>query len=233
MEMTASQFDELVAYTLRVELLNGKVLIYRIDTENKQYLINKLGTHSEGYEGNSSLPFLWFETSLKRQVIINAKEIGRITFCFDYLKPDEISNAYYDNFEVVQKDTLLVPKESVEGETRLYVLDEEYLPQAIVYHKGKPPEDNFDKNPLLYDSLDEGCLGLFMLELDGEIPFRQFVNLIDNDGEETFISLQQIILMEFDSNLLYDKEPDEAIEEGDSPEDDFPGDDFEEDNFKE
>ncbi len=219
MEITTAQFDGLVAYTLRVELFNGKVLVYGIDTPNKQYLINKLAAYSEGDEMNRSFPFLWFEISLKRHVIINTEHILRITFCFDYLQQLENPNAYYDNFKVVEKDTLLVSKESAEGDTRLYVLEEEYLPQAIIYHKGKSPEDNYDTNPLLYDSLSEGCLGLLTLELDGEIPLRQFINFIDNDGEETFISLQQIILMEFDAKLLYENNPDEMIEESDVDED--------------
>ncbi len=85
---------------------------------------------------------------------------------------------------------------------------------------------------MLYDSLSEGCLDLFYLELDEEIPLRHFINLIDNDGEETFISLQQIILMEFDSKLLYNNEGDEEPAQGDASPNDFPGDDFEEDNWK-
>ena len=60
-----------MAYTLRVELLNGKVLIYTIDTENKEYLMNKFRGYSEGDESKDSLQFLYFETSLKRQVVIN------------------------------------------------------------------------------------------------------------------------------------------------------------------
>src|SRR5665647_322255 len=203
MQITASQLDQLFVYSLRVELLNGKVLIYRIDTENKQYLINKLGTISEGYEENKILQFLFFETSLSRQVIINTKEIIRITFLVDYIQPLENSNAYYDNFGVVEKDTSLVPKETEEGDTRLYVLDEEYLPQAMIYHKGKSSVDKYYTNPLLYISLNKGCLDTFNLELDGLIPLRQFINLIDDDGEESFIPIQQIIVMEFDSCLLY------------------------------
>ncbi|MEP7232092.1 MAG: hypothetical protein ABI691_17650 [Ginsengibacter sp.] len=228
MEITAAQFDKLVAYTLRVEMINGKVFIYRIDTENKEYLMNKLGGRSEGDEAKDNLQFLYFETSLRRYVIINTAEIVRVTFCFDFLEQIENANAYYDNFKVVEKDTSLVAKESADGDTSLYVLEDEYLPQAIIYHKGTSPEDNYDANPLLYDSLSEGCLGLFMLELDDEIPLRQFINLIDNDGEETFISLEQIILMEFESKLLYENNPEEIIEEDEFNEDDFPGENFEE-----
>jgi hypothetical protein len=45
---------------------------------------------------------------------------------------------------------------------------------------------------------------LFNLELDGILPFRQFINLTDNDEEETFIPLEQIIVMEFYCNLIYE-----------------------------
>jgi len=46
--MNESEFDKLVVYTLRVELLNGKVLLYRIDTESKNYLIARLRANSDG-----------------------------------------------------------------------------------------------------------------------------------------------------------------------------------------
>jgi hypothetical protein len=211
MPITETQFNQLVIYSLRIELQNGRVLIYRINPEHRKYLINKLSAHSEGFEENSHIGYLWFETSLSRQVVVNIKEMIRVTFLIDYSNPDDF-NAYYDNFEVVEKDTSIVTKETAEGDTRLYVLDEEYLPQAIVYHKGKSPEDNFDVNPLLYFSLNEGCLGTFALELDDEIPMRQFMNLTDNDGEESFIPLHQIIVMEFDKDLLYDSEKEMALE---------------------
>ena len=44
---------------------------------------------------------------------------------------------------------------------------------------------------------------------------RQFINLIDGDGEETFITFGQIIVMEFDSNLIFvaDEEDKEELEE--------------------
>jgi hypothetical protein len=208
-----SQFDEQIAYTLRVELQNGRILIYRIDSENKQYLLNKLRTNSEGSEDNPVIEFLWFETFLNRHVIINAKEVVRITFCFDYLEQIENTNAYYDNFEVVEKDTSLVSQETEEGESRMYVLEEAYLPQAIIYLKGNTLEEDFTGNPQLFYSLDNGCLGVFFLELDNELPLRQFLNLIDNDGEECFIPLQQIIVMEFEGNLFYNDEQDEEMEE--------------------
>jgi hypothetical protein len=197
------QFDDLVAYTLRIELLNGRVLIYRIDAENRQYLLNKLQMNAEGAEENEKIEFLWFETFFNRHVIINVKEVGRITFCFDYLAHIEDAKAYYDNFEVVEKDTSLISKETEEGESRMYVLEEAFLPQAIIYLKGIKSEDNYIPNPQLFYSLDNGCLGIFQLELDGEVPLRQFINFVDDDGEECFIPLNQVMVMEFDGGLFY------------------------------
>lgn len=214
MSPTASRFEELISYSLRVELLNGKVLIYRLDTENRNFLINKLGKNSEGDEENKNIPFLWFETSFKRHVIINTGEILRVTFLLDYEQPGNEADGYFDNFEVVEKDTSLLPKATADGDTRLYVTKEEYLPQVMIYHKGKLSVDNYYTNPLQYLSLEEGCLELFYAELDGLIPLRQFINLRDNDGEESFIPLQQVIVMEFDNNLLYDSEGEEEFESG-------------------
>jgi hypothetical protein len=201
--MKESEFDKLVSYTLRVELLHGKVLLYSIDTENKHYLMNKLRVNSEGEEGNDLLHFLWFETSLNRMVLINTKVIARITFCFDYAEYIVNPKEYRDNFNVVEKDTLIEEKKTNEGEARLYFLEEQYLPQAIVYHSGKAPDDNYNDNPLLYSELSSGCLTSFDLELEGDLPFRQFLALIDNDGEESFIPLEHVVVMEFDKNLIY------------------------------
>lgn len=215
MNEEGSQFDELVAYTLRIELQNGRILIYRIDAENKEYLLNKLRAKSEGSEYDDPIQFLWFETFLNRHVIINANELVRITFCYDFLEQIENTNAYYDNFEVVEKDTSLVSQETEEGESRMYVLEEAYLPQAIIYLTTNALEEDYTGNPQLFYSLDNGCLGIFHLELDSELPMRQFLNLIDNDGEECFIPLKQIIVMEFEGNLFYNEDQDEELEEDD------------------
>ena len=179
--MKDSEFDKGVDHTVRIELLNGKVLLYSIDTENKEYLINKLGRNSDGVYEDDRLSFLWFETTYSRQVIVNTNSIVRIIFCFDH---------------------------------SLVVVDHD-LPQAIIYHKGSAPEGLHQNNPLLYSSLEEGYLGSFNLELDGHRRLRQFINLVDEVGEETFIPLEQIIVMEFDQNLMYAEEEinDEEVED--------------------
>ncbi|SMO54683.1 hypothetical protein SAMN06265350_103226 [Solitalea koreensis] len=57
--MNESDFDKLVSYTLRVELINGKVLFYRIDTNNKIFLINNLRERSDGDDSSDKkLAFL-------------------------------------------------------------------------------------------------------------------------------------------------------------------------------
>jgi hypothetical protein len=192
--MKESEFDKRVVYTVRIELLNGKVLQYSIDTENKQYLINKLRINSDGVYEDDRLSFLWFETTYSRQVIVNTNSIARIIFCFDYSLIVVDQEGYCDNFNV---------------------LDQEYLPQAIIYLKGSAPEGHHQNIPLLYSSLEEGCLASFDFELDGDQRLRQFINLIDEDGEETFILLEQIIVMEFDQNLMYAEEEisDEEVED--------------------
>jgi hypothetical protein len=137
-------------------------------------------------------------------VIINTNAVARVTFLIDPAAQIVNHKAYPDNFNVVEKDTVIEEKETKEGEARLYVLQEEYLPQAIIYHKCKAPDDHYNDNPLLYSELSPGCLGLFNLELEGILSLRQFLNLIDNDGEESSIPLEQIIVMEFYSNLIYE-----------------------------
>ncbi|NJK96466.1 MAG: hypothetical protein HC905_17525, partial [Bacteroidales bacterium] len=99
MRISEGGFDRLVDHSLRIELLNGKVLIYNIDIKAKQYLINKLRANTDGNEENIPLKFLWFETSLNRSVIINSDSLASITFCFDTGVVNSNGN-YVDNFEV-------------------------------------------------------------------------------------------------------------------------------------
>jgi len=176
-----------VINTLRLELSNGKEVLYLIDGANKEYLLDILSANSDGaYEGER-ISLLWFETVYVRQVIVNINSIARIVFGSEADVDGSAFLKYRDNFNVLEVEDSL-----------------DNLPQAIVYHKG---------NALLYSSLEAGCLAGFNLELEGEQPLRQFINLMDNNGEETFIPLEQIIVMEFDQSLLYteDEETDEEV----------------------
>ncbi|MBO9199400.1 MULTISPECIES: hypothetical protein [Niastella] len=187
--MQEVEFNENVVHTLRIELLNGKVLKYPIDVENKQYLIDSLRLNADGSYEEDRISFLWFETTYSRQVVINEKSIARVIFCIDPAAGVEHQGSYTDNFGIIDKGT-------AEGA----------LPSAIVLHKGNAPEDHSQRNPLLYPSLVDGCLASFDLELEGKQRLRQFINLIDEEGEESFIPMEQIMVMEFDQSLFYAEE---------------------------
>ena len=200
--MESSDYDQVLAYTIRVELLNGKVLLFPVDGENRRRVMIILGNRSDGIFDGKALQFIWFESVRNRVVMINVSHLARITFLFDFGLYEKKPDAYYDNFRQLEKETTLENIKDSGGEIRLHVIDDEYLPQVILYHKGVAPDDHYNENPLTYASLEKGCLAGFELELEGEIAFRQFINLIDNDGEETFIPLDHIIVMEFTGELL-------------------------------
>jgi hypothetical protein len=196
--------------------MNGKVLLFPIKTESKQKLIERLRENADGDIGNDRLSLIWFETVLNRVVIVNTDSIVQVTFCFDYASGVINPYAYRDNFNVVVKDTTVEEKETEQGEIQLHVQEERYLPQAIIYHKGKAPDDLYNNNPIQFSELSEGYLFSFDDELEGDLPLRQFINLIDNDGEESFIPMDQIIAIELDRNLIYSEgEEDDDEDEGD------------------
>jgi hypothetical protein len=214
--MKESEFDKLVVHSLRVELLNGQVLRYNLDVESKQYLMRRLRENSDGGDDKQLLRFIWFHTSLKRTVIINTDSFVRITFCFDPKDIAQDPDGYYDNFKLIEKETTLEDRETSEGEVRLHVVVDEYIPQAIIYHKGIPANDDYYINPLEYNSLDAGVLAGFEMELEGDVPYRQFIELIDDDGETSFIPLNEIIVLELETSLIFPDDEDLDFEEDES-----------------
>jgi hypothetical protein len=201
--MDQSEFNKLVVYTLRVELLNGKVLLYRIDADSKNYLIARLRANSDGDEQKPKVQILWFETSHNRQVIINCDSIARVTFCYDYSVLLKNPESYFDNFDVVHTEDSLEEMPTQDGESRLHVVHEEFIPSGIIYHKGMPTNDDYYTNPLVYHELDEGELGGINFELAGDFPLRQFINLTDDEGEEGFIPFDQIIAIEVMKGAIF------------------------------
>lgn len=147
-EINEKEFDKLVTYTLRIELKDGRVILYCIDTRNKNHLINRLRENSDADYDRKNLDFLWFETSANRMVLINIDSVVRVTFCFDYTVGLINPNAYYDNFDQLEEETLLEEQETKEGEVQLHVIEDHYLPQAIIFHEGSAPSDHYDDNPL-------------------------------------------------------------------------------------
>lgn len=199
-ENLRSEFEKLFVYTLRIEMNNGNVLFYQIDRENKNYLLNKLERNSFGGV-DSNIPFIWFETSANRTAIINVDFIVRIIFCVDYGDYSEGFNGYFDNFNQLDRETSIQEQKTREG-VQLHVVEQHFLPKAIIFHKGKSASEESENNLFTYWELDDGCLASFLSELEGDVPFRQFINLTDDDGEESFIPIKQIIAMEVDKNLV-------------------------------
>lgn len=154
-------------------------------------------------EQKQKLQILWFETSHKRQVIINCDSIARVTFCYDYSEQLKNPESYFDNFNVVQAEDSLEEMPTEQGESRLHVVHEEFIPPGIIYHKGIPTNDGYYTNPMLYHELDEGELEGIELELEGDFPLRQFINLTDDEGEEGFIPFDQIIVIEVMKEAIF------------------------------
>jgi hypothetical protein len=46
-------------------------------------------------------------------------------------------------------------------------------------------------------------LGGLNLELEGDSHLRQFINLIDEEGEESFIPMEQIIVMKVANEVIF------------------------------
>ena len=167
---------------------------YIVDTESKEYLIARLKASSDGDEQTQKLQLLWFETTHKRQVIINCDSITRVTFCYDPSILVKNPQGYFVNFNVVRAETSLEEMLTESGESRLHVVHEEFIPSGIIYHKGIPTNDGYYTNPMLYHDLDDGELGGIRFELDGDFPLRQFINLTDDEGEEGSFPLIKLSL---------------------------------------
>ncbi len=209
--ISQESFDAFVTHTIRIELVNGRVLYYWVSAEEKKRLMEKMNARSDGDEEIIPLNFVWFETALKRQVVINTSDIVKLTFRFDV--PGSTSESYFDNFNLMEKETLIENKPIENDKTGWFVTDNEYLPQCIIYHRGlqvnPDDDDGYASNPIVYNELTQESLYRFAMELDDEIPFRQFVSLIDNDGEQSYVPLKQIIVLECDENIMFGDELEE------------------------
>jgi hypothetical protein len=214
-----SEFDELVTHTIRIELKDGTVVQYRLSKEAKETLWNCLTSSDLDY----SNPFVWLYAQGDRIVFINRKEIVRLTFCFDMYVGEE--SFYFDNFGNIEDD-LLDDEEAEENITEAKNTEEtvaetqenqwktekqaKYLSQLVIKHKGK--EGGYFGNPSFYSSLNDG--GFVGLEIDPEEKVcivSDFINFIDDDGEENFIPVENLILVELERKLLLDESDIEVL----------------------
>src|SRR4051812_39102510 len=109
--ISQSDFDKSVAHTIRIELKDGSTLLYRVSAEAKTafYKLLKMDAISDNENG-----FLWFYIPQDRLVLVNRKDVIRITFCFD--PPTGQEPQYYDNFDRVDNSEELLDTDVEEEE---------------------------------------------------------------------------------------------------------------------
>ncbi len=222
--MVKSKTNSFIISTIRVELLSGKILIYPVEFPTKQYVINTLGMNSNGDELIDKIKFIWFQTTFERNIIINVNDVVRITIMDDIKMEGGDKVNYFDNFNILETMTGIKMK-NLNEELQALLIDEKDLPAAIIYHRGKViGKENYYKNPIIFEDLDDKCFGTLNAELEQLLPMRQFLNFLDDDGDIVFIPLKQIIVMEFEDRLFSDE--DILFDEDDENED------FDEEDFK-
>lgn len=211
-------FDKLVSHTLRIELEDGSTLIYYVSAESKTAFFNFLKTDAiSGIEKD----FLWFYIPKDRLVLINKKDIIRITFCFDHgieTEPD-----YYDNFNVVNEIKEEIDSEFEKNED--FTGEELYLPQLIIAHRRKKENTEIVKGVTMetegyfgnissYSDLNTGDVDGFYfsyLEVENEwhLTCYKYLQFIDNDGEQNFMPLSNLSVIEIERTLIM---PDETLD---------------------
>lgn len=209
--ISQSDFDKSVAHTIRIELKDGSTLIYRVSVEAKTAFYKFLKMDAVSDNENE---FLWFYIPQDRLVLVNKSDIIRITFCFDALDGQEPK--YYDNFNIVDPSQELLDPDPEEDDDP--AREELYLPQLIITHRRQKEnteiaegvtmesEGYFD-NISSYSSLNEGDVEGFDFEyFDDEKEWHllayKYLQFIDDDGEENFMPLNNLSVIEIERPLI-------------------------------
>lgn len=168
-------------HTLRIELIDGKVLLYGIDPTVKDNLENWLKNNLDDFMEMHRL-FLSFHTFSDRMVFIRITSIKRLIFCWSILDQVQDPFRYHDNFSVTFKDE-----------------EDLIIPELIVKMK------NCDE-PIIYEGLDPSA---DFLGIDEEtfknIHFLKggFLKVEDEDGEDNYIPIANIDCIEAKRVLIY------------------------------
>jgi len=220
--ITQDDFDNAVTHTIRIELKDGSVLFFNVIAEAKKAFAKLLrnDTHSElEYE------FLWIYIPEDRFVFINKNEIIRITFCFEPIF-GEVAE-YVDNFNVKEKTDMPTDEED-EFEAAAEEV-EFYLPQLVIMHNRQLENgeivpgvtmktEGYFGNVSSYSSLnldDFNGLGLVFFEDREEwiLIAENYIQFVDDDGEENFMPLKNLSVIEMERPfLLSDEELDKYLE---------------------
>lgn len=167
-------------HTLRVELMNGKVLLYRIDADRKEALENWMNSSTDDLM-ESTNEFISFYASPDRMVFIRISAIKRLIFCWDAAMLISNPWQYNDNFGVAS---------DFEGEL--------LIPSAIVLLHGIENALIFDADP------DEDFPGIDEESFSYPNFLRNgFITLPDEDGEQNYIPVCNIDCLELKRAFIY------------------------------
>lgn len=181
-------------HTLRIELIDGKTLLYRISATVKEELANWMD-NSVGELMGMHKVFLTFYSSSDRMVFIRISSIKRFIFCWDIIGQSEEIQKYHDNFLVAFKD------------------DEELIiPEVIVKLKNCT-------EPLIYEGLNPHA---DFLGIDEEsftnTHFLEggFLKVQDEDAEYNYIPITNIECIEAKRAFIYPDDMWQEMQENES-----------------
>ena len=180
--------EHLLLHTLRIELMNGKVLLYNIDAHRKEELENWLQTRTDDSIEFSD-DFISFYASPNRMAFIRIAAIKRLIFCWDAAANISGPVTYHDNFDVTStfEDELLIPE---------VIILLRHDPEPIVFSDIDPDDT--------YLGIDEQSFS------NNHFLKGGFISLPDEDGEQNYIPVTNIDCLEVGRAFIY---PDEMWEE--------------------
>lgn len=215
-----SDFDKSVLHTIRIELQDGEVLFYQVSAESKQAFQKTLEDENHSVSAHY---YIWMYIPGDRLAFVNKKDITRITLCYDPVSGTEPE--YIDNFLSLDAPgaDLFENQDAEEIDFEENEFIDDALPQLIVMHnrqkettqivKGvtKSRKAYFD-NITRYSSMGEADIisGFefgYDEEMDAfELRTGQYLQFIDDDGEENFMPLANLSVIEIERALIMDDE---------------------------
>lgn len=167
-------------YTITIELLNGKMLVYRVDEYSMEELEEWLRARTNGQTEYAN-DFLCVYAIPDRISFVRIESIVRIVFCWDAINTVEGPQEYHDHFGVASKFE-----------------DELSIPPVIILLKNSGVVEFPDADP------DDDFLGIDEESFSNDNFLKGgFITLSDEDGEQNYIPVVNIDCMEVDRAFIY------------------------------
>ena len=206
--------DQVVSHTIRIELIDGTILHYMVIPEAKKAFRDQLINDSISVYDKE---FLWFYIPEDRLVLINEKDIVRITFCFDVPMTGEAE--YSDNFKVLEKFPREIEEGGSEEENELNGSGSEWdLPELIIKHRREMEDseivegvtmktEGFYGNVSYYFDMSENEVSGFEFEFYDDVEewvllASKYFQFIDEDGEENFMPHKNLSVIEIKRSFI-------------------------------